>query len=152
MTGRWRDALAASAVALVFAAGGAAFAGDTMKFVVAAVALPTDTEPKELSGLVYGTRVWTSGIRSIRLKELPEEGAKEVTWVLVSSSTQSRMQRVDVDVILLDEQGARLESAHQTVVMTPQSERAEQKIKMKLAEGSWAKAKSVRVEVRFKVM
>jgi hypothetical protein len=152
MRGGWRDALAASAVALVLAAGGAAFAGDTMKLVAAAVALPEDTEPKELSGLVYGTRVWTSQVRSIRLKELPEEGAKEVTWVLVSSSTQSRLQRVDVEVFLLDEQDARLASAHQTIVMTPGSERAEQKLRMKLPEGSWAKARSVRIEVRFKVM
>lgn len=152
MRTRGIDALAASAVALVFAAAGAAFAGDTMKMVVATVALPTDTEPRELSGLVYKTRAWSSRVQSIRLKALPEEGAKEVTWVLVTSSTQTRLQRADVELLLLDEKGERLASAHQTIVLTSGSEGAEQKVKMKLPAGSWARASSVRVEVRFKVM
>ena len=149
---RWsgRDALAASAVALALAAGGAAFASDTMKLAAAAVTLPADTGPKELSGLVLETPAWACKIHSIRLKELPGEAASEVTWVLATSSTAPRLRRVDVDLFLLDEQDTRLASAHQTVMLTFGTEKAEQKIKMKLPAGSWSKARAVRIEVRFK--
>lgn len=143
--------LAVAAAAVFFAAGSVAFAGDTMKAVAAAAPMPKDTAPQELAGLVYKTKAWASGVLSIRPAELPAPDAKEVTWVLETTSTQSRMQRADVDVFLLDEQGARLANAHLTMVLV-RADRAEQKVKMKLPAGSWSAARTVRVEVRFKTM
>lgn len=149
MIGRKSGGLAAGVLALAFA--GVAFAGDTMKYVAAAIPVPQDTAPHELAGLVYKTQAWISGVLTIRLAELPAQDAKDVTWVLETTSTQSRLQRTDVDIYLLDEQGARLANAHQTLVMV-HAERADQKVKMKLPPGSWAAAREVRVEVRFKTM
>ena len=70
---------------------------------------------------------------------MPGEAANEVTWILAASSTAPRVRRVDVDLFLLDQQDTRLASAHQTVMLTFGTEKAEQKIKMKLPAGSWSR-------------
>jgi hypothetical protein len=151
MIGRKSGGLAAGVLVLAFAGVGVAFAGDTMKYVVAAIPVPQDTAPHALAGLVYKTEAWVSGVLTIRLAALPAQDAKDVTWVLQTTSTQSRLQRADVDIYLIDEQGTRVANAHQALVMV-HADRADQKVKMKLPAGGWAAAREVRVEVRFKTM
>jgi len=148
----WRYAAAAATLVLALGPARPASAGDTFKQLAAEVPRPADTEPRQLPGLVYKTVAWASQVEAIRLKELPAAGARDVTWILVTRSSQPRLQRVDVELFLLDDQEKRLASAHQTLVMVSSPDPVEQKVKMKLPEGSWDRARAVRIEVRFKAM
>jgi hypothetical protein len=144
--------IAASAVAVFLASAGALLASGTMKLVAAAAPLPKDTKPIALSGLTYQTKAWISEVKSIRLKEMPEEGTDKVDWILGTRSTQSRLQKIEVDLYLLDAAGERVANAHQALVLLPQSPDAEQKVKMKLPAGAWSQARTVRIEVRFSTL
>ena len=144
--------VAASAVVVFLASAGAVLATGTMKLVAAAAPLPKDTKPIALSGLTYQTKAWISEVKTIRLKAVPEEGAKSVVWILGTRSTQSRLQKIEVDLFLQGAEEKRLAAAHQALVMLPLSDAAEQKVKMKLPAGAWEKAQAVRIEIRFSTM
>jgi hypothetical protein len=144
--------VAASAVVVFLASAAALLATGTMKLVAAAAPLPQDTKPVALSGLTYQTKAWISEVKTIRLKAVPEEGAKSVVWILGTRSTQSRLQKIEVDLFLLDADDQHVAAAHQALVLLPLSEAAEQKVKMKLPAGAWGKAQAVRIEIRFSTM
>lgn len=123
-----------------------------MKLVAAAVPTPEDTEPQQLSDLIYSTRAWRAEVQSIRLQEMPEPGAKSVVWLIRATNTQSRIQKVDVDVQLLDAQHERLTATSKPLILLAHSEDADYKVKMKLPAGVWEKCETVRVEVRFSTL
>lgn len=122
----------------------------TMKQVEAAVPLPKDTQPVHLEGLAYTTMAWTGEVRSVHLEALPEANAKQVVWVLEAGNTRGSLMRVDVELHLLDEAGERIVTTSQTMLIPASASDFKKKVKMKLAPGDWARAKELRVLVRFK--
>lgn len=122
----------------------------TMKQVEAAVPIPKDTEPVQLEGLTYKTKAWTGEVRSVRLEKLPAADAKEVVWILESGNTRGSLMRVDVELHLLDADGARIASVSKTLLIPASTADLSSKIKLKLAPGDWQRAKELRLLVRFK--
>ncbi len=122
----------------------------TMKQVAAAIPIPEDIKPVKLSGLVYQTMAWTGQVRTVRLEEPPDAGAKEVTWIVQASNTRGSRMRIDVELHLLDAADERIASGRKTLLIGASTTDAEDKIKIKLTPGVWERAEELRILVQFK--
>lgn len=140
--------VAARWAAVAFLIATVAFAGATMKRARATIDLPRDTEPRTLVGLVYETKGWETRVGTVRLAEVPEAGGKQVSWWLTAQSGRTQMQRVHIDLYLLGNSEERLAGAKKSFLLRS-GEPFDQKIDMKLPEGSWEKATRLRIEVEF---
>jgi hypothetical protein len=137
------------AAAFAFLAA-AAWATSTMKVLAAETPIPKDTVAVVLPGLSYDTMAWHARVESVRLKELPKEGAKKVTWIARASNSRGSRLRVDVDLFLLDAAGERLATGRKTMLLGAASSGVEEAIDIELEPGIWTRAHSLRIEVRFK--
>jgi hypothetical protein len=140
--------LAARSAAVAFLIATVAFAGATMKRARATIDLPKDTEPRTLVGLVYETKGWETRVGTIQLTEVPEAGSKQVTWLLTAQSGRTQMQRVHIDLYLLDPAEERLAGAKKSFLLRS-GEPVDQRIDMKIPAGAWEKATRIRIEVEF---
>lgn len=137
-----------AAAAFVFLAA-ALPAASTMKMVVAELPLPADDKPVLLSGLSYDTMAWHGRVEAIRLKAVPAEGAKKVTWLVRASNSRGSRMRIDVDLHLLGADAKRLASGRKTLLLGAATSGVEYGIDVVLGADLWNAARSLRVEVRF---
>jgi len=121
----------------------------TMKQVEAAVPIPGDTEPVQLQGLAYQTKAWVGEVRSVRLEEVPEAGAKQVVWLLDAGNTRGSLMRIDVELHLLDADGKRIASGKKTLLIPASTGDFSTEAKIKLKSGDWERAKELRLLARF---
>jgi len=124
-----------------------------MKIASATIAIPEDDKPVLLAGLEYGAE-WYVTFTSVRLQRDPKESADPVrpVWVFSATSSRPMLQKVIVEIHLLDETGNKIMATKQFVVVKSNTKDQEIPIKTKLKRADWERAKRVRIKVTFTVL
>ena len=151
---RFRSNASAGLACLTFlfllCAGPAAAA---MKITATTMPLPEDEKPVLLAGLGYGGE-WTVAFTSLRLDRDPNEGADPVrpVWTLEATSSRPMVQKVIIEIHLLDGSGKKVKSVKQFVVVKANTAVQEIPIKMKVKRADWERAERVRIKTTFAVL
>ncbi len=124
-----------------------------MKIASTTIPIPEDDKPTYLGGLEYPGE-WTVALTSIRLERDPKEGADPVNlmWQMVGTSTRPMVQKVIIELHLLDGSGKKLKSVKKFVVIKANSTGQDIPIKMKVKRVDWERAEQVRIRTTFTVL
>jgi hypothetical protein len=124
-----------------------------MKIASATIPLPADDKPTLLAGLEYAGE-WTVALTSVRLERDPNESADPVrpVWTFVATSTRPMVQKVIIEIHLLDGSGKKIKSVKQFVIVKSSTERQEIPVKMKIKRADWERAEKVRIKTTFTVL
>ena len=124
-----------------------------MKITAATILIPEGDKPTLLAGLEYGVD-WKVSLTSVRLERDPNEGADPVSlvWMIVATSTRPMVQKVIIEIHLLDGSGKKIKSAKQFVIVKSNTERQEVPVKMKIKRADWERAEKVRIKTTFTVL
>lgn len=141
------------AVLVIGALVGVAPVEGAMKITSATIPLPTDEKPTRLASLWYGLE-WKAEITSIRLDLKPEKGADPVrpVWVVTGSSSRPQVQKVIVQINLLDSNGKSVGSVKKYLFLKAITENQEFPIKMKAKAAAWEKTVQVKITATFTVL
>ena len=125
-----------------------------MKIATATLLIPEDDKPILLAGLEYGDKVWNVAFVSIRLERDPAEGADPVrpVWTFSATSTRPMIQKVIIEIDLLDGSGKEIKSMKKFVIVKSSTDHQEIPIKMKVKRADWDKAQKVRIKTTFTVL
>jgi len=125
-----------------------------MKIASATLLIPEDDKPILLAGLEYGDTKWNVAFVSIRLDRDPNEGADPArqVWTFSATSTRPMIQKVIIEIQLLDGLGKNIKSMKQFVVVKSSTDRQEIPIKMKVRRTDWERAEKVRIKTTFTVL
>lgn len=135
---------------IVFAAGSAVAA---MKIAAATFDIPEDDKPVYVSGLAYPGK-WTVEFPMVRLDRDPEPGGDRLVhvWTMFATSTRPMVQKVMIEIEVLDGEGKSLEKVKKYVVVKSMADGQEFPIKMKIEKADWKTAELVRIKVSFMVL
>jgi hypothetical protein len=124
-----------------------------MKIVSATIPFPADDKPILLAGLEYPGE-WTVAFTSVRLDRDPKEGADPVRplWTFVATSTRPMVQKVIIEIHLLEGSGKKIKSVKQFAIVKSGTDRQEIPIKMKVKRADWEQAEKVRIKITFTVL
>lgn len=125
-----------------------------MKIASATLPLPEGDKPILLAGLEYGDKVWNVAFVSIRLERDPNEGADPVrpVWTFSATSTRPMIQKVIIEIDLLDGSGKEIKSMKKFVIVKSSTDLQEIPIKMKVKRADWERAEKVRIKTTFTVL
>jgi hypothetical protein len=125
-----------------------------MKIATATLLIPESDKPILLAGLEYGDKVWNVAFVSVRLERDPNEGADPVrpVWTFVAMSTRPMIQKVIIEIDLLDGSGKEIKSMKKFVIVKSSTDRQEIPIKMKVKRADWERAQKVRIKTTFTVL
>lgn len=126
------------------------FAGTAMKLTAARVQLPESGQTVQLSGLEYVADFQVI-VKTLRFDRTSEEGADPVTgtWTFTAINTAGKVHRIDVSVVLEDENHKRMDSYSAHMLVLAGSEDQELVIPMKVKAKRWEKTKSILVQANF---
>jgi hypothetical protein len=141
----------ASLVLLVFLCAQPALAA--MKIASTTIPIPEGDKPTLLAGLEYPGE-WTVAITSVQLVRDPEESADPVkpVWKMIGTSTRPMVQKVIIEIHLLDGSGKKVKSVKQYVVIKANAKRQEIPIKMKVKRADWVRVERLRIKTTFTVL
>jgi hypothetical protein len=124
-----------------------------MKIVATTIMLPENDKPVLLAGLEYGTE-WTVGIHSVRLERDQDQQADLLRqlWTFVASSTRPMIQKVIIEIHLLDSKGKKIKAVKNFAVVKANSTNQEVPIKMKVKKADWDRAEKVLIKVTYTVL
>jgi hypothetical protein len=102
-----------------------------MKIASTTIPIPEGDKPTLLAGLEYPGE-WTVAITSVQLVRDPEESADPVkpVWKMIGTSTRPMVQKVIIEIHLLDGSGKKVKSVKQYVVVKANAKSQEIPIKM----------------------
>ena len=125
-----------------------------MKITTATLLIPEDDKPILLAGLEYGDKVWNVAFVSLRLDHDQTEGADPVrpVWTFVAMSTRPMIQKVIIEIDLLDGSGKEIKSMKKLVIIKSNTKRQEVPVKMKIKRADWERAERVRIKTTFTVL
>jgi hypothetical protein len=125
-----------------------------MKIATATLLIPESDKPILLAGLEYGDKVWNVAFVSVHLDRDQTEGADPVrpVWTFVAMSTRPMIQKVIIEIDLLDESGKEIKSMKKFVIVKSSIDRQEIPIKMKVKRADWERAEKVRIKTTFTVL
>ena len=125
-----------------------------MKIATATLLIPEGDKPILLAGLEYGDKVWNVAFVSIRLERDPAEGADPVrpVWTFSATSTRPMIQKVIIEIDLLDGSGKEIKSMKKFVIVKSSTDHQEIPIKMKVKQADWERAEKVRIKTTFTVL
>jgi hypothetical protein len=141
----------ASLVLLVFLCAQPALAA--MKIASTTIPIPEGDKPTLLAGLEYPGE-WTVAITSVQLVRDPEESADPVkpVWKMIGTSTRPMVQKVIIEIHLLDGSGKKVKSVKQYVVVKANAKSQEIPIKMKVKRADWVRVERLRIKTTFTVL
>jgi len=124
-----------------------------MKITTATILIPEGGKSTLLAGLEYGVE-WKVAFTSVRLQLDPKEGADPVrpVWVFVATSSRPMVQKVIIEIHLLDDLGKKIKSVKQFVIVKSNTERQEIPIKMKVKRDDWERVEKARIKTTFTVL
>ena len=124
-----------------------------MKIATTTIPIPKDDKPTLLAGLEYGAEWWVT-VTSVRVQEDEKEGADPVRPALVflATSTRPMVQKVIIEVLLLDGLGKKIKSTKQFVIVKANTKGQEIPVKMKIKRVDWERAERVRIKTTFTVL
>ena len=127
-----------------------------MKIAAATILIPEDDKPVLIAGLEYpGAGFdWNVALTSVGLQRDPNEGADPVrpVWVFVATSTRPMVQKVILEIHLLDGSGKKIKSTKQFVIVKSSTKRQEILVKMKIKRADWERAEKIRIKTTFTVL
>jgi hypothetical protein len=125
-----------------------------MKIATATLLIPESDKPILLAGLEYGDKVWNVAFVSVHLDRDQTEGTDPVrpVWTFVAMSTRPMIQKVIIEIDLLDESGKEIKSMKKFVIVKSSIDRQEIPIKMKVKRADWERAEKVRIKTTFTVL
>jgi len=127
-----------------------------MKITAATILIPEDDKPVLIAGLEYpGAGFdWNVALTSVGLQRDPNEGADPVrpVWTFVATSTRPMVQKVILEIHLLDGSGKKIKSTKQFVIVKSNTKRQEILVKMKIKRADWERAEKVRIKTTFTVL
>lgn len=146
---RWVSA----AVFLLASFWGSQSALAAMKIVSTTIILPENDKPVLLAGLEYGTE-WVVGFHSVRLEIDQDQDADPLRqlWTLGVSSTRPMIQKVIIEIHLLDSKGKKIKAVKNFAVIKANSTNQEVPIKMKVKKADWDRAEKVLIKVTYTVL
>ena len=122
-----------------------------MKITSATIPMPTDDKAIKLASLWYGVE-WKTEITSIRLERDTEGGDPlRPIWVVTGSSSRPQIQKVILQITLLDEAGKPVGSVKKFLILKVGSVNEEYKVKMKVKAAAWERATQVTIRATFTV-
>ena len=124
-----------------------------MKIASTTIPIPEGDKPTLLAGLEYPGE-WTVAITSVQLVRDPEESADPVkpVWKMIGTSTRPMVQKVIIEIHLLDGSGKKLKSVKQYVVIKANAKSQEIPIKMKVKRADWERVERLRIKTTFTVL
>ena len=125
-----------------------------MKIATATILIPEGDKPVLLAGLEYPGAGWNVALTSVRLQRDPKEGADPVrpVWTFGATSTRPMVQKVIIEIHLLDGSGKKIKSMKKFVIIKSNTQRQEIPVKMKIKRGDWERAEKVRIKTTFTVL
>jgi hypothetical protein len=125
-----------------------------MKIASATLLIPEGDKPILLAGLEYPGKVWNVAFVSIRLERDPNEGVDPVrpVWTFSATSTRPMVQKVIIEIDLLDGSGKEIKSMKKFVIVKSSTDLQEIPIKMKVKRADWERAEKVRIKTTFTVL
>ena len=147
---RWVSA----AVFLLASIWGSQSALAAMKIVATTIILPENDKPVLLAGLAYEGYGWTVAMNSVCLERVPDQDADRarLLWTFVASSTRPMIQKIIVEIHLLDSKNKKIKSVKQFVVVKANTEHQELPIKMKVKNADWDRTEKVLIKATFTVL
>lgn len=124
-----------------------------MKIVATTIMLPENDKPVLLAGLEYGAE-WKVALDSVRLERDQDQNAdpQRQLWTFVASSTRPMIQKVIVEIHLLDSKNKKIKAVKQFVVVKANTEHQELPIKMKVKNADWDRTEKVLIKATFTVL
>jgi len=124
-----------------------------MKIASTTIPIPEGDKPTLLAGLEYPGE-WTVAITSVQLVRDLEESTDPVkpVWKMIGTSTRPMVQKVIIEIHLLDGSGKKLKSVKQYVVIKANAKSQEIPIKMKVKRADWERVERLRIKTTFTVL
>jgi len=124
-----------------------------MKITSATIPLPTDEKATRLASLWYGLE-WKVEINSIRLDLESIQGGDPLrpVWVVTGSSSRPQVQKIIVQINLLDSNGKSVGTVKKYIFLKAITENQEFPIKMKVKAAAWEKTEQVKITATFTVL
>ena len=124
-----------------------------MKIASTTIPIPEGDKPTLLAGLEYPGE-WTVAITSVQLVRDLEESTDPVkpVWKMIGTSTRPMVQKVIIEIHLLDGSGKKLRSVKQYVVIKANAKSQEIPIKMKVKRADWERVERLRIKTTFTVL
>lgn len=124
-----------------------------MKIVATTIMLPENDKPVLLAGLEYGAE-WNVGFHSVRLERDQDQHADPLRqlWTFVASSTRPMIQKVIIEIHLLDSKNKKIKAVKQFVVIKANTEDQELAITMKVKKADWDRTEKVSIKATFTVL
>jgi hypothetical protein len=125
-----------------------------MKIATTTIDVPEADKPVLLAGLEYPGAGWTVELTSLRLTLDPDKGADpaQLVWTVIGNSSRPMVQKVIIELHLQDEDGKKLKSVKNFVVVKSNADNQEFPIKMKIKRKDWERADTVQIKTTFTVL
>ena len=124
-----------------------------MQIASATLAIPEDGSPVLLAGLAYQGE-WKVEFTSIQLDRDQRENADQVqqVWTLNADSSRPIVQKVIVEIDVLDGSGKKVKSVKKFVVVKASKKNQEVPVKMKIKSADWSRGEKIRIKTTFTVL
>ena len=148
---RSRTRVSGVAMGLLLCAVAAAAA---MQMASTTIGVPMDDKPVLLAGLEYPGAGWTVALTAVQLEVEPDQAADpvRVVWTMTGSSSRPMVQKVIIELHVLDSAGKKLKSVKKFVVVKSSTDHQEFPIKMKIKRADWERADKVQIKTTFTVL
>lgn len=125
-------------------------AGTAMKLTAARIAVPKSGQTVQLKGLEY-IAAFQVIVKTVRFDQTSDPGADPVqgTWTFTAINTAGKVHRIDISVVLEDENHKRMASYNAFMMVLAGAESQELEIPMKVKSKRWAKTKSILIQANF---
>ena len=129
-------------------------AAAAMQMASTTIGVPMDDKPVLLAGLEYPGAGWTVALTAVQLEVEPDEAADpvRVVWTMTGSSSRPMVQKVIIELHVLDSAGKKLKSVKKFVVVKSSTDHQEFPIKMKIKRADWERAHKVQIKTTFTVL
>jgi len=146
----WRTRMTGIATGLLMCAVAATAA---MQMASTTIGVPEDDKPVLLAGLEYPGAGWTVALTAVQLDAGPETAdPAQVVWTMIGSSSRPMVQKVIIELHVLDGAGKKLKSTKKFVVVKSSTDHQEFPIKMKIKRADWERAERVQIRTTFTVL
>lgn len=146
----WKTRVTGIATGLLMCAVAATAA---MQMASTTIGVPEDDKPVLLAGLEYPGAGWTVALTAVQLDAGPETAdPAEVVWTMIGSSSRPMVQKVIIELHVLDGTGKKVKSAKKFVVVKSNADHQEFPIKMKIKRQDWERAERVQIKTTFTVL
>jgi len=124
-----------------------------MQMASTTIGVPKDDKPVLLAGLEYPGAGWTVALTAVQLDAGPETAdPAQVVWTMIGSSSRPMVQKVIIELHVLDGAGKKLKSTKKFVVVKSSTDHQEFPIKMKIKRADWERAHKVQIKTTFTVL